>query len=135
VIDGGGEGQLEHLVLLDLESQREDTVEAQGMFLLIGARPYTEWLPTDIERDDRGFILTGAEVSERGAWPLDRSPFLLETSMPGVFAVGDTRHGSVKRVATAVGEGSIAIQLLHEYFAASGRRVRGRFKEPPTTAG
>ena len=122
VVGGGGDGRLEQLVLRDLASQSETTVEAQALFLLIGARPNTDWLPPDVERDEQGFILTGADVSQRRAWPLDRSPFLLETSMPGVFAAGDVRHGAVKRVASAVGEGSIAIQLLHQLFAAEQRQ-------------
>ncbi len=132
VIGGGGEGRLENLVLRDLASDREVTVEAQGLFLLIGAQPRTDWLPSDIERDEQGFILTGADISER-TWPLDRSPFALETSLPGVFAVGDVRHGSVKRVASAVGEGSIAVQLLHQLFAAEQRQPRGRPTGHPTT--
>ncbi len=134
VIGGGGDGRLEHLVLRDLASRTETTVEAQGLFLLIGAQPHTEWLPTGVERDEQGFILTGADVP-RAAWPLDRSPFTLETSMPGVFAAGDVRHGSVKRVASAVGEGSIAVQQLHQYFAAEQREPRGRRTELPDTVG
>jgi thioredoxin reductase (NADPH) len=135
VVGGGGDGRLEQLVLRDLASQRETTVEAQALFLLIGASPHTDWLPADVERDDKGFILTGADVSTRDAWPLDRSPLLLETSMPGVFAAGDIRHGAVKRVASAVGEGSIAIQLLHQLFAAEQRQPRGRSKELPSSVG
>ena len=86
----------------------------------------------DIERDEQGFVLTGADVSGPSAWPLDRSPFLLETSMPGVFAAGDVRHGAVKRVASAVGEGSIAIQLLHQLFAAEERQPLGRSSRHPS---
>jgi thioredoxin reductase (NADPH) len=97
---------------------------------MIGARPHTEWLPPEVDRDGRGFVLTGADLGDDHAWPLDRSPFLLETSMPGVFAAGDVRHGSVKRVASAVGEGSVAIQLLHRLFAADRLHPRGRLKEP-----
>ena len=103
--------------------------------LLFGAQPNTDWLPPDFERDERGFVLTGADVSQRRASPLDRSPFLLETSMPGVFAAGDVRHGAVKRVASAVGEGSIAIQFLHQLFAAEQRQPRGRSEEHPSTLG
>ena len=84
---------------------------------MIGARPRTDWVPAEVARDSRGFILTGADLGEDCGWPLERSPFLLETSMPGVFAAGDVRHGSVKRVASAVGEGSIAIQLVHQLVA------------------
>jgi thioredoxin reductase (NADPH) len=134
VVGGGGDGRLEQLVLRDIASQSETTVEAQALFLLIGASPHTDWLPSDVERDERGFVLTGPDVSAR-AWPLDRRPFLLETSMPGVFAAGDVRHGAVKRVASAVGEGSIAVQLLHQLFAAEQRQPLGRSKEHPSTVG
>jgi thioredoxin reductase (NADPH) len=135
VVGGGGDGRLERLVLRDVGSQKEATVDAHALFLLIGAQPNTDWLPPEIERDAQGFILTGAEVSQRRALPHDRSPFLLETSMPGVFAAGDVRHGGVKRVASAVGEGSIAIQFLHQLFAAEHRQPRGRSAEHPSTLG
>ena len=136
VVDGGGKGRLEHLVLKNTASGLTETVPAAALFVLIGAEPRTEWLPEEIERDKRGFIVTGQDLlrdtrkdiwnlileSTPGGdrppqrWPLERHPLLLETSMPGVFAAGDVRHRSVKRVASAVGEGSIAIQLIHEYF-------------------
>ncbi|HMJ95295.1 MAG TPA: FAD-dependent oxidoreductase [Thermoleophilaceae bacterium] len=118
ITGGGGEdGWLDHLVLRDRASAQEETVPAVGLFLMIGARPHTDWLPAEVSRDQRGFILTGADLPAP-AWPLERSPFALETSMPGVLAAGDARHGSVKRVASAVGEGSMAIQFLHGLFAA-----------------
>jgi thioredoxin reductase (NADPH) len=129
VVGGGGDGRLEHLVLRDIGSQAEAAVEASALFLLIGAEPNTDWLPPDIERDEQGFILTGADVSQRRASPGGRSPMLLETSMPGVFAAGDVRHGAVKRVASAVGEGSIVVQFLHQLFAAEHRQPRGRSEE------
>jgi thioredoxin reductase (NADPH) len=117
VVGGDGDdGWLRHLVLRDADGA-EETVEAEGLFLMIGARPRTGWLPPEIARDSRGFILTGADLGDDAGWPLDRSPLLLETSMPGVFAAGDVRHGAVKRVASAVGEGSIAIQLVHQLVA------------------
>src|SRR5215213_1826869 len=117
VIGGGGEDRwLDHLVLRECATGLEETVPAAGLFLMIGARPHTEWLPAEVSRDSRGFILTGADLPE-SAWPHERSPYGLETSMPGVFAAGDARHGSVKRVASAVGEGSMAIQFLHSLFA------------------
>ena len=125
VVDGGGDGQLDHLVLRDLDSLEETTVEAQALFLLIGAQPHTDWLPPGIERDPRGFVLTGGDLPD-GSWTLDRAPFPLETTMPGVFAAGDVRHGSVKRVASAVGEGSIAVQLVHELLATERRTAHGR---------
>ena len=87
--------------------------------MLIGAGPHTRWLAASVQRDDRGYILTGRNV-DRGtgcapAWPLDRDPYLLETSLPGVFAAGDVRYRSVKRVTSAVGDGAIAIQSVHDY--------------------
>src|SRR4029453_5464357 len=98
---------------------------AAGVFVLIGAEPRTEWLHEVLDRDDRGFILPGADVvSER--WPIDRPPLAFETSMPGVFAVGDVRHGSVKRVAGAVGEGPVAIGSVHQYLAEVKRATTGR---------
>jgi thioredoxin reductase (NADPH) len=126
VVGGGGDGRLDHLVLRDIASKSESRVDAQALFILIGAEPHTRWLPAEIEQDERGFILTGADISQRSAPRFNRSPFLLETSMPGVFAAGDVRHGSVKRVASAVGEGSIAIQLLHQYFAVEQVIPHGR---------
>jgi thioredoxin reductase (NADPH) len=125
IVDGGGDGSLEHLVLRDRADGSEETVNADGLFLMIGARPHTEWLPPAIGRDEQGFLLTGEDVRVDKTWPLARRPLLLETSMPGVFAAGDVRHGSVKRVASAVGEGSVAIQLLHELFAADRLHPRG----------
>src|SRR5215207_320743 len=120
VVGGGGDnGWLRHLVVREAGGE-DETVEAEGLFLMIGARPRTEWLPPEIARDSRGFVLTGADVGDDAGWPLQRRPYLLETSMPGVFAVGDVRHGAVKRVASAVGEGSAAIQAVHQ-LVAEGR--------------
>ena len=91
--------------------------------------PRTEWLDGIVERDDRGFILTGSDLKQTGeaglshrpkGWKLDRDPYLLETNVPGVFAVGDVRHGSIKRVASGVGEGSICVQFVHQYLANVG---------------
>jgi thioredoxin reductase (NADPH) len=116
VVDGGGDGWLERLVLRNGANGSEETVDAGGLFVMIGAHPHTDWLPAELARDEQGFLLTGTDLPGDPAWPLDRRPLLLETSMPGVFAAGDVRHGSVKRVASAVGEGSVAIQLLHQLF-------------------
>jgi len=113
VIGCGGDGRLEQLELRERASGRVESLPAAGLFILIGAEPFTGWLPEAVGRDPWGYILTGPDTGER--WSLDRAPFLLETSMPGVFAVGDVRHGSTKRVASAVGEGSIAIRMVHEY--------------------
>jgi thioredoxin reductase (NADPH) len=118
VVDGGGDARLEHLGLRDSATGEEETVAADGLFVLIGARPHTDWLPEEIARDPWGFVLAGTDLVGDERWPLDRRPLLLETSMPGVFAAGDVRHDAIKRVASAVGEGSIAIQLVHNYLAA-----------------
>lgn len=102
----------------DRSAPATETVRADALFLMIGARPNTDWLPDEILRDGGGFIRTGMELAECPDWEPDRAPFSLETTMPGVFAVGDVRNGSMSRVAAAVGEGSIAVRLVHELFAA-----------------
>lgn len=117
VVGGGGDGHLEHLVLRNGASGDEAAVAADALFVLIGARPHSDWLPKDTARDAHGFLLTGADLPDDTPWPLERRPLSLETSMPGVLAAGDVRHGSVKRVASAVGEGAIAVQLVHGLFA------------------
>lgn len=115
VVGGGGDGRLRELVLRDAAAGgAEETVRADALFALIGAHPHTEWLPDEIARDRHGFLCTGDDLPDDARWPLDRRPFALETSMPGVLAAGDVRAGSVKRVASAVGEGSIAVQLVHQ---------------------
>jgi thioredoxin reductase (NADPH) len=116
VIGGGGHGRLQQLVLRKRETGDEESVAADALFVMIGARPQTEWLPATIARDDHGFVLTGEEAG-RDLWPLERQPLALETSMPGVFAIGDVRHASVKRVASAVGDGSVALRLIHDLLA------------------
>ena len=90
-------------------------METSAVFTFIGAVPRTEWLPAEIERDSKGFVLTGSAVAERPHRTTRRPPFLLETSRPGVFAAGDVRSGSIKRVASAVGEGAMVVQFVHEY--------------------
>ncbi|HEV7628885.1 MAG TPA: NAD(P)/FAD-dependent oxidoreductase, partial [Streptomyces sp.] len=117
VVDGGGAGWLEHLVLRNASDGGKETVSAHALFLMIGARPHTDWLPPTVERDPRGFVMTGPDLSDDARGAFSRPPLPLETSLPGVLAVGDVRHGSVKRVASAVGEGSIAIQLVHRLLA------------------
>jgi len=123
VAGGGGEGRLEHLTLEDAVSGHAETVPAAALFVLIGAEPHTRWLPDEIMRDEQGFVVSGQDLMRDGklppAWELERPPMALETSLPVVFAAGDVRHGSVKRVASAVGEGSIAIQLVHAYLKAT----------------
>jgi thioredoxin reductase (NADPH) len=123
VTGGGGTGRLKSLTLQDQRSGTAETVPAAAVFVLIGAEPRTQWLPDSIVRDRWGFVVTGDDLLAGGqppeGWPLQRPPMLLETSLPGVFAAGDVRRGSVKRVASAVGEGSIAIRFIHDYLRGS----------------
>jgi len=126
VVDGTGEGRLETLTLRDNVSGETPTVKADALFLLIGARPGTEWLPPEVERDRRGYGLTGRELTESGAAQPGQEPQMHETSLPGVFAVGDVRHGSVKRVASAVGEGSVVIQQVHRHIEAAAEAGAAR---------
>ena len=119
VTEASGEHNLEAITVLDGSTGRMEEVVATALFVMIGARPHTEWLEPSLARDPLGFVLTGtdllADESLRGRWPLARPPLLLETSKPGVFAAGDVRHGSIKRVAGAVGEGAASILLVSQY--------------------
>lgn len=124
VVDGHGQTRLEALTLEDVGTGQREDVATAAVFVMIGAEARTEWLPDAIRRDGRGFILTGADVPTE-AWSLARSPLPFETSMPGVFAVGDVRHGSIKRVAGAVGEGSVAVGSVHRYLADTAAVVAG----------
>jgi thioredoxin reductase (NADPH) len=117
VTGGRGREQLESLTIRDKSSGRVEEVAAAALFVLIGGEPRTGWLPDDIRRD-RGYILTGRDLTREHPWRLDRSPLPLETSIPGVFAAGDARYRSIKRVASAVGDGATAVRLAHEYLAA-----------------
>src|SRR5690348_1619665 len=116
-----GDKHLEEISVLCSDTNKIERVPANAMFIFIGALPRTDWLKGVVERDDRGFVLTGPDLIRAGerpkGWTLDRDPFLLETNVPGIFAVGDVRHGSVKRVASCVGEGSVAVQFIHQYFS------------------
>ena len=116
-----GDTHLEEVSVLCSDTNKIERVPASSIFIFIGALPRTDWLGDAIERDDRGFILTGPDLMQGGErpkkWTLDRDPFLLETNVSGVFAVGDVRHGSVKRVASGVGEGSVAVQFIHQYLS------------------
>ena len=117
VVGGGGGDRLDHLVLRHVGSGEIEAVRAAGLFILIGAHPHTDWLPAENARDRWGYVLTGADLVRGGelgdSWPLERNPQMLETSVPRVFAVGDARHGAIKRVASAVGEGSVVVEQLH----------------------
>jgi len=117
-----GEEHLESIDIRDADSGEITNHPARSLFILIGAQPRTQWLEGVVERDERGFIPTGPALTRDGqrpkGWPLDRDPYLLETSVPGVFAAGDVRQGSVKRVASGVGEGSIAISFIHQYLSS-----------------
>jgi thioredoxin reductase (NADPH) len=120
VVAGRGDTRLTELVLEDAAEGRREQVPAAALFVLIGAAPRTDWLTDMLRVDDRGFVLTGRDIPA-GAWPLTRAPFPFETSRPGVFAVGDVRFGSVKRVASAVGEGSVAVGSVHQHLAAAAQ--------------
>jgi thioredoxin reductase (NADPH) len=116
-----GENRLEEISVLCSDTNTIERVPASSIFIFIGALPRTDWLGGLVERDDRGFVLTGPDLIRQGerpkGWTPDRDPFLLETNVPGIFAVGDVRHGSVKRVASGVGEGSVAVQFIHQYLS------------------
>lgn len=116
-----GDKRLEEISVMCSDTDKIERVPASSMFIFIGALPRTDWLAGLVERDERGFVLTGPDLIRNGerpkGWTLDRDPFLLETNVPGIFAVGDVRHGSVKRVASGVGEGSVAVQFIHQYLS------------------
>ena len=116
-----GDQHLEEISILCSTTKTTDRVPAKSVFIYIGALPRTDWLGDLVQRDERGFILSGQELMRDGkrphGWTLDRDPSLLETNVPGIFVVGDVRHGSVKRVASGVGEGAVAIQFVHQYLA------------------
>jgi thioredoxin reductase (NADPH) len=121
VAEAHGDTHLEEISFLCSDTGKLERVPANAMFIFIGAMPQTDWLDGIVERDNHGFIHTGPDLIREGerprGWTLDRDPFLLETNVPGVFAVGDVRHGSVKRVASGVGEGSVAVQFIHQYLS------------------
>ena len=123
IVGGGGPGHLDHVLVRDLATNEVSEEPTDAVFLLIGASPRTEWLPDMILRDRWGYVLTGEDVVAEGgrrAWPHDEPPQPLETSVQGVFAVGDVRRGSVKRVASAVGEGSVVVSSVHTYLSRRG---------------
>jgi thioredoxin reductase (NADPH) len=115
-----GDDRLQRVLLTDNNLGTTETVDASHLFVFIGARPLTDWLPPDIRRDQSGFVLTGPDLTGADGgrppgWRLPRDPYLLEASVPGVLAAGDVRASSVKRVASAVGEGALAVTLVHRY--------------------
>jgi thioredoxin reductase (NADPH) len=118
VVGATGGEHLEELTIRD--AQGTAAAPASHLFVFIGAQPRTEWLGDHVRRDERGFVLAGPDAAANGKWPLDRDPYLLETSVPGVFVAGDVRARSIKRVASAVGEGSMAVQFVHQYLASGG---------------
>jgi thioredoxin reductase (NADPH) len=124
VTEAHGAENLQALTLANVQTGETGTVPATALFIFIGAMPYTEWLSGLVERDEQGFIITGADLTRSGkrpkGWHLPRDPFLLEASVPGIFVAGDVRHGSVKRVASSVGEGSVAVQFIHRYLVELG---------------
>jgi thioredoxin reductase (NADPH) len=117
VVGAGGEGHLEWLTIENTKTGETESVRADGLFVFIGATPHTEWLEGTVARDAQGFILAGPDLKQYGKfghdWPLKRDPYMLETSRPGVFVAGDVRKGSIKRLASAVGEGAMAVQFVH----------------------
>jgi thioredoxin reductase (NADPH) len=133
VVGADGRGRLEEITIQNVKTGQKERLPCDGLFVFIGATPRTEWLDKVIRRDEKGFILSGADVQcdikQWPEWPLEREPYRLETSMPGVFVAGDVRKGSVKRLTAAVGEGAMAIQFIHQYGKrkpeAAGQRGSG----------
>ncbi|MEO6150492.1 MAG: FAD-dependent oxidoreductase [Mucilaginibacter sp.] len=121
ITEAMGGSQLEKLVISNIDTKGSETVDADALYIFIGAKPYTEWLGTSIIKDEKGFIETGRELMRYEnfdkVWKYERDPYLLETSHPGIFAAGDVRAGAMNRVASAVGEGSMAISFVHKYLA------------------
>jgi thioredoxin reductase (NADPH) len=125
VVGGGGQDRLDHVVVRDNRTGRVERHDADGLFIMIGAEPHTEWLPSEVVRDRTGFVVAGPTDELRGEgppWTLERPPMAYEATVPGIFAVGDVRSRSVKRVASAVGEGSVVVQQVHEHLNALAAR-------------
>src|SRR5208337_1974719 len=119
-----GDDYLKEVELINKKTGETRRLQTPAVFSFIGAAPRTDWLPPEIQKDEKGFIVTGPAAASSGLWTAQRQPFLLETSRPGVFAAGDVRSGSIKRVASAVGEGAMAVQFVHEYLKEMSRRFR-----------
>jgi thioredoxin reductase (NADPH) len=141
ISDGEGAERLEFLTLRDRRDGRAEQVQATALFTLIGGEPRTRWLPGSVQLRE-GYVLTGRDVAPGGAaparWLPDRAPLPLETSMPGVFAVGDVRYRSIKRVASAVGDGATVVRMVHEHLAAERTgtpvRINGAWAGTPAAA-
>jgi thioredoxin reductase (NADPH) len=118
IIGGGGDGRLQTIVLQDHTGQ-EEVLPVDGLFVMIGAEPGTKWLGDQLGRDEHGYVLAGADAAEDPLWKQSRHPQPYESTIPGLFAVGDVRCGSVKRVASAVGEGSVVVTQIHAHFKAA----------------
>jgi thioredoxin reductase (NADPH) len=128
VVGAHGDDSLQEITLENAQTSTRETVPARGLFIFIGAQPRTDWLSGVVERDDKGFVLAGRDLMRDGkrprGWSLDRDPYLLEASVPGVFVAGDVRYGSVKRVASSVGEGSICVSFVHHIWRKCAEPVR-----------
>ncbi len=123
VVGAHGDTSLEAIDVRNAATGETSRLQSDGLFVLIGADAETAWLPPEIALDGHGFVLTGPDVRAAGRWGLERDPYLLETSAPGIFACGDVRLGPVKRVASAVGEGSMAIAFVHQYIRDTEDRL------------
>jgi thioredoxin reductase (NADPH) len=119
VVEVHGENQLEAISVINRDTGDCNTYPAGAMFIFIGAEAHTDFLADIVERNNAGFVITGPDLTQNGKrprrWKLKRDPYLMETSVPGIFAAGDVRHGSTKRVASAVGEGSVCVRFVHQY--------------------
>jgi thioredoxin reductase (NADPH) len=133
IVGGEGSDRLESLAIQDKSRNVVETIPAMLLFALIGAEPHTDWLAGVVQRDARGFIVTGHDV-DLSAWPLRRKPMSFETSVPGIFAVGDVRLGSMKRVASAVGEGAGAVENVHQYLNEAGQATTETEERPLATS-
>jgi thioredoxin reductase (NADPH) len=134
VVAAHGEVALDEIDVLNSETGETTRLGSGGLFIFIGADAETDWLPSDIATDERGFVLTGPGVDAANGWSEQRDPYLLETSVPGVFACGDVRSGPVKRVAAAVGEGSMAIAFVHQYLGQRAASTSAAARSPERTA-
>jgi thioredoxin reductase (NADPH) len=118
VLEAKGGDHLESIVFLDLDSEKTTEVDAGAIFIFVGQKAHTDWLGDVVQLDDRGFVLSGTDIDQLKGWTVDRDPMPLETSVPGIFVAGDVRHGSIRRVAGATGEGSTAIRFVHQHLAS-----------------